>query len=136
MREFVHLKVEVEAYYSGATHVDEVFLTPEMYDKMKEELGETFCVYELDGKHSQSEAPIQMQVLTEKDLETFQFLSCPDGGLYDQCMDWLWGKDTEKKAFERIQSYVESFNVVVEKTIRYKKEDEDKIQELLKDYIL
>lgn len=87
MKTFVHLKVSAEGYNSGATDEDEMFLTPEMYEEIKEGLGTSMWFNELDGKHSEQEEDIFMQIVTEKDLETFDFLNCRSGSLQERIMD-------------------------------------------------
>lgn len=136
MKTFVHLKVEAEGHYSGATYEDEVFLTPEMYEAIGSEIGTEFNCGELDGKHSEVITDIDVQFLTEQDLATFPFLEGGDGGLHDLCTDYLWDDKKELEAFKKLQSEVLDYLKVQEMTIKFNKDDKEKIEELLKGYIL
>ncbi|AJD93367.1 hypothetical protein JMA_40490 (plasmid) [Jeotgalibacillus malaysiensis] len=130
MKQFVHLKVYEEAYYSGAVVEDEIFLTPEIYEAIKDELGETLWVSGLDGKHSETDIDIQMQVVTEKDLEMFDFIESPTGELDDrisETLDELELSPNLREIHEEATSFIQKETL----TFSIRKEDKDTILEFL-----
>lgn len=67
--ELVQINAYAEGYYSGQTHEENVFITKESYEKVKEDVGAIeIYVYDLDGKHSEVESDITIIELTEEEL--------------------------------------------------------------------
>lgn len=128
MKTFVHLSVEAEGYRSGATEQDEVFLTPEIYEAIKSGLGTTMWFHDLDGKYSEQEEDIQVQFLTEDDLNMFDIMKDATGCLFDRVLDEFDGsygelQDIQKEAHSYIQKETLTFNI--------RKKDKEVILEIL-----
>lgn len=128
MKTFVHLKVEAEGYRSGATEQDEVFLTPDIYEAIKDELGTTMWFHELDGKYSEQEEDIQVQFLTEDDLSMFDIMEDASGCLFDRIMDEFSGSHQE---LQDIQTEAHSYIQKETLTFAIRKKDKEVILEIL-----
>ena len=73
--DIVKLSVYAEAYYSGAVYEEDVVISKSLYDKIKTELDEYnsqsnenargIYVGELDGKHSEVEGDLYIEVYSE-----------------------------------------------------------------------
>lgn len=129
MKTYVHLKVSAEGYKSGATNEDEIFLTPEMYEEIKEGLGTTMWFHELDGKHSEQEEDIFMQVVTEKDLENFEFLDSRSGSLRELVM---YESPRSPEEFHAIHAEVRSYVKTETLTIKIHKKHKSELQDVLR----
>ena len=74
----VKLNVYAEAYYSGATYEEDVVISKSLYEKIKTELDEYdsennenargVYVGELDGKHSEVEGDLSVEVYSEEEI--------------------------------------------------------------------
>ena len=61
-------------YYSESEWEEEIYLLEEDYEKIKEAvLSTTVCIGELDGKHSQTDADIEIEVVKEYDLDRYSW---------------------------------------------------------------
>lgn len=69
--EFVRVSVYAEGYYSGQTYEEAVYITKDFYDMAKDSIdGISIYVYELDGKHSEVEGEVEVEVFdSSRDLE-------------------------------------------------------------------
>lgn len=65
----VRISAYTEAYYSGATAYGEIYIPEEIFEKHKGNLlNITMYVYELDGKHSETECNIDFANLSLSEL--------------------------------------------------------------------
>lgn len=67
---YVQLSIDVEAYYSEATYYEEVFLPVDVWEEIKDGFDFTTYIYELDGKHSETMATIEVDYVSDKYLES------------------------------------------------------------------
>lgn len=78
--ELVKISAGVCGYYSDATYEDNIFIAKETYEKVKEDVKKIeIYIYELDGKHSECEAEIDITEYTEEDLLTKKINDSCDG---------------------------------------------------------
>ena len=78
--ELVKISAGACGYYSDATYEDNIFIRKETYEKVKEDVENIeIYIYELDGKHSEVEAEIDITEYTEEDLATKKINDSCDG---------------------------------------------------------
>ena len=67
--DIVNLCFYAEGYYSGSTYEENITVSKEFYEKIKDKVEEMeVCVYELDGKHSTTYGNIEVQSCNEEDI--------------------------------------------------------------------
>lgn len=67
-------------YYSDAEWNDQMYLTEESYEKVKDYVDDLdIYVYELDGKHSETQADIDVTIVDEKDFSRYSWEGQYDG---------------------------------------------------------
>lgn len=139
--DIVKLNVYAEAYYSGSTYEEDVVISKSLYEKIKTELDEYdsennenargVYVGELDGKHSEVEGYLSVEVYSEEEIADCSWDLNNDGNcLYykvkDICDENNLDLDTDIKS---VQDYLKNVNSYVEISITVKKSDVDKIKE-------
>jgi hypothetical protein len=136
MKEYIRLSVDVEGYYSGSTYHEEVFLPKETWEEIKDNIQMHTYIYELDGKHSEVKADIEVEEFNEKQLTTYQPFVNDDGeDLFYHIYEYLPEK-YDREYLGNIQDEVSEYSKVDVMTIKFNKQHKDKILELLKDYLL
>ena len=71
-KNIVRLFIDFYSEYGGA-YVEEMFLPKNLFDQFKSDFDFEFVLYELSGKHSEDYVDIEVEYLSEKDMETFIF---------------------------------------------------------------
>ena len=76
----IKIGVYAEGYYSGQTYSEEYFIKEESYNRLKKEI-DNIDIYigELDGKHSEIEADIEIESYTEEELLRKNIETTQDG---------------------------------------------------------
>lgn len=69
MSKYVQVSVFGEGYHSGTEYWEGVILTKEIWEKIKDEIGDTISLGELDGKHSDVQGTIDVDFLSEDDMK-------------------------------------------------------------------
>lgn len=138
MKEYIRLTANAQAYYSGNTYFEELFLPLDVWNKIKDDVRMHIYLCEFDGKHSEVKADIDIETFNEKDLESYVFESNDGESLFyyiDE--EYIYGND-ELSDFnlQAVQSEVQKLSQVDTMTIMYNVKDKETILNLLKDYIL
>lgn len=140
----VKLNVYAEAYYSGAIYEEDVVISKSLYEKIKTELDEYdsennenargVCVGELDGKHSEVEGDLSVEVYSEEEIADCSWDLNEDGDcLYYKVKDICDEKDLDLDAdIKSVQNYLKNVDSYVEISLTVKKSNVDKIKEYAK----
>lgn len=137
MKEYIRLTLDVTAYYSGNSYYEEVFLPKEVWEEIKDNIQMYTYIYELDGKHSEVKADIQVEEFNEEQLARY-LPSQPDDGedLFYHVYEYLDEDKYDNSYLMKIQEEVAALRQVETMTIKFKSHDKDEIMELLKGYLL
>lgn len=139
--DIVKLNVYAEAYYSGATYEEDVVISKNLYEKIKTELDEYdsennenasgIYVGELDGKHSEVEGDLSVEIYSEGEVGDYSWDLNEDGdNLYYKVKDICDEKNLDlDKDIENVKEYLKNIDSYVEICIRTKKSNVDKIKE-------
>lgn len=142
--DIVKLNVYAEAYYSGATYEEDVVISKSLYEKIKTELDEYdsennenargVYVGELDGKHSEVEGDLSVEVYSEEEIADCSWDLNEDGDcLYYEVKDICDAKDLDLDAdIKSVQNYLKNVDSYVEISLTVKKSNVDKIKEYAK----
>lgn len=142
--DIVKLNVYAEAYYSGATYEEDVVISKSLYEKIKTELDEYdsennenargVYVGELDGKHSEVEGDLSVEVYSEEEITDCSWDLNEEGDcLYYKVKDICDGKDLDLDAdIKSVQNYLKNVDLYVEISLTVKKSNVDKIKEYAK----
>jgi hypothetical protein len=137
MKEYIKLSIDVEGYYSGSTYYEEVFLPKEVWEEIKDNIQMHTYIYELDGKHSEVKANIEVDDYSESHLSIYQPRHSNDGeDLFYHIYEYLDEEKYDRNYLAKIQEEVESYSQVDTMMIKFNKQNKDKIMELLHDYLL
>jgi hypothetical protein len=137
MKEYVKLTIDVEGYWSGSTYYEEVFLPKEVWEDIKDNIQMYTYICELDGKHSEVKADIEVEEYNEVQLALYQPSQSDDGeDLFYHVYEYLDEYKYDSSYLMKIQEEVESYSQVDTMRIKFNKQNKEKIMELLKDYIL
>lgn len=139
--DIVKLNVYAETYYSGATYEEDVVISKNFYEKIKTELDEYdsesnenargIYVGELDGKHSEVEGDLSVEVYSEDEVADCSWDLNEDGDmLYYKVKDICDEKELDlDKDIENVKEYLKNVDSYVEISITVKKSNVDKIKE-------
>lgn len=140
----VKLNVYAETYYSGAIYEEDVVISKSLYEKIKTELDEYdsennenargVYVGELDGKHSEVEGDLSVEVYSEEEIADCSWDLNEDGDcLYYKVKDICDEKDLDLDAdIKSVQNYLKNVDSYVEISLIVKKSNVDKIKEYAK----
>lgn len=139
--DIVKLNVYAKAYYCGAVYEEDVVISKELYDKIKTELDEYdsennenangIYVGELDGKYSEVEGDLSVEVYLEDEVSDYDWNLNEDGDMLyykvkDICDEKDFDLDEDIKLVKEFLSNVDSY---VEITISTRKSNVKKIKE-------
>lgn len=143
--EVVKIDLYAEAYYSGAEYKEDLVISKDLYEKIKDDLdkydydkhdddAESIYVGELDGKHSEVFGYVGFVGYSEKEIKERDWDLNKDGDyLYYEVEDICKAKnldlDTDIKA---VKEYLSNIDSVITITIKTKKSNADKIREFAK----
>lgn len=137
MKEYIKLSVDAEAYYSGNTYYEEVFLPKDVWEEIKNNFRLFVYLCEFDGKHSEVKADIDVDEYTENQLTFYKPQQSNDGeNLFEHIYEYLDEEKYDSSYLMKIQDEVESLCEVETMTLKFNKKNKDEIMELLKEYIL
>ena len=127
----VNLCFSAEGYYSGQIYEENVTISEESYEKIKDKVDsmEVYISESVDGKHSEVLGEIDIQKCEEKDIPEWWAESKCDGEtfreqLYRICDDL----DLDLNADEiKVADYIESLDYQVEVTVTVKKSNKYKL---------
>lgn len=129
------LELYGEAFYSGQSYNDSIFVKTESYELIKGKIPEKICLGELDGKHSCVYGSVCAYNYTEPDLVKMELDLDRDGDNLAEELNLLYGGfdldfDEEQKEIEEYLNSIDSY-VTINLTVR--KSNVDKVRELIKD---
>lgn len=65
----VNLCCHAKGYYSRKIYEENIFIPESLYDQLEDAIGEMdLCIPDLDGKHSETEANIDVDLFTEEEI--------------------------------------------------------------------
>ncbi len=126
----VNLCFYAEGYYSGQTYEENVIISEELYEKIKDRVSEMeVYIDELDGKHSEVLGEIDIQPCNEKDIPEWYTNASNDGEkfrerLYYICEDLGLDLNSDE---ENVDEYIETLDYNIDVTVSIKKSDKDKL---------
>lgn len=130
----VKISLEAEGYYSEATYKEDIMITKESYEIIKEDVDNLdLYIYELDGKHSETEGDISIDEFTEEELLKEHFPNDNDGDtLYDH-LDDIFEKYNLKldDELDMINKYVSKLDTMIIMEISVKKSQKEKVLEFI-----
>ena len=127
----VNLCFYAEGYYSGQTYEENILISENLYEKIKDKVEEMeVCVCELDGKHSQVWGDIEAELCEEKDIPKWYKNLTDDGetfwiDLEELCQEE--GLDLSADV-EEVKEYVKSLDYCVDITVSVKKSNVEKLK--------
>lgn len=139
--DIVKLNVYAEAYYSGGTYEEDVIISKSLYEKIKTDLDEYnsennenargVYVGELDGKHSEVEGDLSVEIYSEDDIADCNWNLNEDGDmLYYKVKDICDEKDLDlDEDIKSVQDYLKNVDSYVEISIMVKKSNVEKVKE-------
>ena len=139
--DIVKLNVYAEAYYSGATYEEDVIISKSLYEKIKTDLDEYnsennenargVYVGELDGKYSEVEGDLSVEIYSEDDIADCNWNLNEDGDmLYYKVKDICDEKDLDlDEDIKSVQDYLKNVDSYVEISIMVKKSNVEKVKE-------
>lgn len=136
IKKYIKLSVDYTAYYSGQTYYEELYLTEDMWNDISNKDDIYIYLHGLDGKHS--EAKVEVNFTTE-DEENFKYTTNKknDGkNLIETIHDrYMSDKYSWNEVYE-LQDKIKALSEVLDLTIKIKKSNENKVLELLKEYLV
>lgn len=121
-------------YYSENEYEETVYITEESYMKLKEEIDDMdMSIAELDGKHSEVEAEIEIEVLTKEEqlLEVFNNKDDGDSLYWDIRYIFRENNIDFDKEQEMVNNYIDSLDSLVKVTYTIKKSNLDKLNNFI-----
>lgn len=133
--DIVNLCFYAEGYYSGSTYEENITVSKEFYEKIKDKVEEMkVCVYELDGKHSTTYGNIEVQSCNEEDIIDWWEETKNDGSFFYSELSWIcqcyFNLDLDKEIKE-VKEYIDSLDTYVEVEVRVKKSQKDKLMDFV-----
>lgn len=134
MKRYVLLSIEAEGNYSGAEHNEEFVLPVEAWEEIKDDMRMFVWITELDGKHSEVQANIDVDHVSEEYLKGRYGLNQDGTQLLDHVYEYI---DDEKYSYEylkNLQDEVLGVNEYGTAVIKFPLENKDILFENLKMY--
>ena len=133
--DIVNLCFYAEGYYSGSTYEENITVSKEFYEKIKDKVEEMeVCVYELDGKHSTTYGNIEVKSCKEADIIDWWEETENDGNVFYSELSWIcqcyFNLDLDKEIKE-VEEYIDSLDTYVEVEVRVKKSQKDKLMDFV-----
>ena len=102
------LSVSAEAYYSGNSVQDGIFVSKELWDQVEQDDLGTVYYHELDGKHSEVEADTNIVMVSEVNIEQVLTEWKDSDGDYDKLYESLLDGQDET-LLEEMQAFHDNF---------------------------
>lgn len=134
----VNLCCYAEGYYSGAKYEENVVISEDFYEKIKNLIETEECVSlgELDGKHSNVEGNIDVQFFNEKEIDNAGFDKDNSDGscLYEYLKETI-GDSLSKELddnIKEIKDYLSTRDLYEDMTISVRRSNKQKVLDFLK----
>ena len=103
------VSVSAEAYYSGNSVQDGIFVSKELWDQVEQDDLGTVYYHELDGKHSEVEADTNIVMVSEGNIEQVLTEWHNSDGDDSRIYESLLINQDDEALIEEIQSFHDSF---------------------------
>lgn len=127
----VNLCFYADGYYSGHTYEENITISEELYEKIKDKVSEMeVYVSELDGKYGEVLGEIEAQPCEEKDIPDWYTEPEDDGDTFWNNLEKLCEEEgldlpTDVK---KVKEYVKSIDYCVDVTVSVKKSNVEKLK--------
>ncbi len=143
--DIVKINLYAEAYYSGAVYEEDLVVSKDLYDKIKDDLdkydydkygdkAEEIYVGELDGKHSEVGGCVSFEKFSESETENENWDLKGDGEqLYYTIEEICEGKNIDLESdVKDVKEYLKNIDSIVTISIMTKKSNVEKIRKFAK----
>lgn len=132
----VKIDVYAEGHYSGNTYEEVVFLTEDTYNKAKKEIDTLeMYIYDLDGKHSEVKADIDIEIMDTERLLKEEDISCTSGdddNLFFRLSDILEEEGIKiGDELDKVSEHIKSLDTKVTINITIKRSQKEEVVSLL-----
>ena len=133
----ISINLYANAYYSGNTYDETIFLLEDDYKKIGVDLnGNRVSVGELDGKHSDVSGEITVEVISEDEQENFNFeVKNDDDCLFYEINELLQYPDMLDEMIKRANNYIQNLDSLVEVKYMVRKSQVPKIESFIMENI-
>lgn len=118
-----------EGYYSGNTYEENIYLLEDDYENIKDCVPDVFYVGELDGKHSEVEGDITIEMLTPEEQLKHNFEDSSYGNDVLYSIDYSSSEIKEMK--ERAKKYIDALDSMVEFKAEIKKSQVESVRRFI-----
>lgn len=137
MKEYMRLSVDAEAYHSGSTYTEEVFVPLDVWESIKDNVQMFIYIGGLDGKHSEVKADIEADTWNEEQLAGYRAFTSNDGErLYDHICEYLNYDTYDDEDFLVTQKEVENYCQFETLTIKINKKQKEEVMQVLEKYLI
>ena len=130
-----NIQVYAEGYYSGQTYEENVAIRTEVYELLKEQIkGISIYINNLDGKHSEVEADIEIDHYPEEQVENMNWYIYGDSGYLFNCLYSIFenaGLSLETEIV-LVNNYIATIDSYTDLTVTVRKSNVDKVIEFCK----
>ena len=127
----VNLCFYAEGYYSGQEYEENVTISEEMYEKIKDEI-DNMKVYisDLDGKHSEILGEIDIQPCEENEIADWYSDTKNDGdSFWEELQEVCKSKGLDiVKDVEEVENFIKSLDFCIEVTLSVRKSKVDELK--------
>ena len=127
----VNLCFYAEGYYSGQEYEENVTISEEMYEKIKDEI-DNMKVYisDLDGKHSEILGEIDIQPCEENEIADWYSDTKNDGdSFWEELQEVCKSKGLDiVKDVEEVENFIKSLDFCIEVTLNVRKSKVDELK--------
>lgn len=130
----VNINLSAEGYYSEATYSEDIMITKESYEIIKEDVDKLdLYIYELDGKYSETEGDISIDEFTEEELLKEKIPNDNDGDkLYLRIADIFERHNLIlDDELDEVEQYISNLDTIVTMEISVKKSQKEKVLEFI-----
>lgn len=137
MKNYIKLTVDAQAFWSGNTYYEEVFLPEEVWEEIKENFRTSVYLHGFDGKHSEVKAEVEVEECNSEYLKAYKPTDNNDGdNLFDHIYEYLDEDKYDNSYLWNIQEEVMNLSQAEYLTIKINKDKKDEVMSLLKEYLI
>ena len=135
--DIVRISAYACGYHSDAEYEEDIFITKDFYEIIKNKVeGLEFYIGELDGKHSETEADIEVTEYTEEELLTTSDLldnSSDNNSLYYELEYLLKDNNVSlEEEVRKVRDYLDTLDTIINFEATIKKSQKIKVLEFIK----
>lgn len=131
--ELVKIEAGAMGYYSGQTYSEQIFITKESYEKVKNEIDDMcIYIYDLDGKHSECECDIDVEDVDDNYFIYYKLIKNDGDDLYYQLLDIFTDKGLDlNEDMYKVNTFISSIDKWIDVKVQIKESQIDKLNEFL-----